>query len=126
MCTRCSTVSATTLSGNRYFCRRSTGRELEHYNSGTMTRRTDNQEILGKDYLEVHPRDAKDKGVTDEDIVRIFSDRGSVNIPIKVSPHFSYSVTPDGNLNRNADALIGMHSSYIRPGYDTIIFYASR
>ena len=26
-----------------------TGRELEHYNSGTMTRRTDNQKILSKD-----------------------------------------------------------------------------
>ncbi|QCX39198.1 formate dehydrogenase subunit alpha [Aureibaculum algae] len=62
-----------------------TGRELEHYNSGTMTRRTDNQSILSKDYLEVNPRDAKIKGITDEDIVRIFSDRGSVNIPVKIS-----------------------------------------
>ncbi|WP_117882687.1 formate dehydrogenase subunit alpha [Aureibaculum luteum] len=62
-----------------------TGRELEHYNSGTMTRRTDNQSILSKDYLEVNPKDAKIKGITDEDIVRIFSDRGSVNIPVKIS-----------------------------------------
>jgi len=62
-----------------------TGRELEHYNSGTMTRRTDNQVILGKDYLEVHPKDAKEKGVSDKDMVRIFSDRGSVNIPVKYS-----------------------------------------
>jgi formate dehydrogenase major subunit len=62
-----------------------TGRELEHYNSGTMTRRTDNQSILAKDYLEVHPRDAKEKGIADKEMVRIFSDRGSVNIPIKYS-----------------------------------------
>ena len=62
-----------------------TGRELEHYNSGTMTRRTDNQTILSKDYLEVHPRDAKEKGIADKDMVRIFSDRGSVNILIKYS-----------------------------------------
>ncbi|MCL4121403.1 UNVERIFIED_CONTAM: hypothetical protein GTU68_049435 [Idotea baltica] len=62
-----------------------TGRELEHYNSGTMTRRTDNQSILSIDYLEVNPKDAKIKGIIDEDIVRIFSDRGSVNIPIKIS-----------------------------------------
>jgi len=62
-----------------------TGRELEHYNSGTMTRRTDNQVILAKDYLEVHPKDAKEKGIADKDVVRIFSDRGSVNIPIKYS-----------------------------------------
>lgn len=62
-----------------------TGRELEHYNSGTMTRRTDNQEILGKDYLEVHPKDALEKGIKDTETVRIFSDRGSVNIPVKYS-----------------------------------------
>jgi formate dehydrogenase major subunit len=62
-----------------------TGRELEHYNSGTMTRRTDNQEILAKDYLEVHPKDALAKGIKDAETVRIFSDRGSVNISIKYS-----------------------------------------
>ncbi len=60
-----------------------TGRELEHYNSGTMTRRTDNQIILGEDILEVHPKDALDKGIKDNEMVRLFSDRGSVNIPIK-------------------------------------------
>jgi formate dehydrogenase major subunit len=60
-----------------------TGRELEHYNSGTMTRRTDNQLILGKDILEVHPKDAMAKGIKDGDIVNLFSDRGSVNIPVK-------------------------------------------
>lgn len=62
-----------------------TGRELEHYNSGTMTRRTDNQTILGKDYLEVHPKDAIAKGLKDNDTAIIFSDRGSVEIPIKYS-----------------------------------------
>ena len=62
-----------------------TGRELEHYNSGTMTRRTDNQKILSKDVLEVHPKDAKRKGIKDNETVRIFSDRGSVEIPIKYS-----------------------------------------
>tara|TARA_R110002110_G_scaffold5227_3_gene27151 strand:- start:254 stop:1948 length:1695 start_codon:yes stop_codon:yes gene_type:complete len=62
-----------------------TGRELEHYNSGTMTRRTDNQKILAKDVLEVHPKDAIRKGIEDHEIVRIFSDRGSVEIPVKFS-----------------------------------------
>ncbi len=62
-----------------------TGRELEHYNSGTMTRRTDNQIILPTDYLEVHPKDAKRKGIEDLETVRLFSDRGSVNISIKYS-----------------------------------------
>jgi len=31
----------------------------------------------------VHPKDALDKGIKDEEMVRLFSDRGSVNIPIK-------------------------------------------
>jgi formate dehydrogenase major subunit len=69
-----------------------TGRELEHYNSGTMTRRTDNQKILAKDVLEVHPRDAKRKGIEDNETVRIFSDRGSVEIPIKYSKNVKRGV----------------------------------
>ena len=69
-----------------------TGRELEHYNSGTMTRRTDNQKILSKDVLEVHPRDAKKKGIEDHETVRIFSDRGSVEIPIKYSKNVKRGV----------------------------------
>lgn len=69
-----------------------TGRELEHYNSGTMTRRTDNQKILAKDVLEVHPKDAIRKGIEDHETVRIFSDRGSVNIPIKYSKNVKRGV----------------------------------
>jgi formate dehydrogenase major subunit len=71
--------------GKKYPFILTTGRELEHYNSGTMTRRTDNQTILPQDVLEVHPRDAKAKGIEDNETVRIFSDRGSVHIPIKYS-----------------------------------------
>ena len=70
---------------NKYPFILTTGRELEHYNSGTMTRRTDNQIIASKDVLEVHPKDALKKGVKDNEMVRIFSERGSVNIPIKYS-----------------------------------------
>ena len=62
-----------------------TARQLEHYNAGTMTRRTDNQKISPMDYLEVNPLDAADKGITAHDRVRIFSDRGSVEIPVKLN-----------------------------------------
>ena len=78
--------------GEKYPFILTTGRELEHYNSGTMTRRTDNQAILGKDYLEVHPKDAIKKGIKDKEIVRIFSDRGSVNIPIKYSKNVKQGI----------------------------------
>ena len=71
--------------GKQYPFILTTGRELEHYNSGTMTRRTDNQQLLHKDVLEVHPRDAIRKGIDDHELVRIFSDRGSVNIHVKYS-----------------------------------------
>ena len=67
-----------------------TGRMLEHYNSGTMTRRTDNQAILSNDYLEINPLDAGKKGISAGDTVRIFSDRGSVKIPVKLN----YTVKP--------------------------------
>ncbi len=70
--------------GKKYPFILTTGRELEHYNSGTMTRRTDNQTLLPKDILEVNPKDAKQKGIEDNEIVRIFSDRGSVQHSNKV------------------------------------------
>ena len=62
-----------------------TSRLLEHYNSGTMTRRTDNQKIAPNDYLQISPADAKTKGIVDNEKVRIFSDRGSVEIFVKIS-----------------------------------------
>jgi len=67
-----------------------TARQLEHYNSGTMTRRTANQKISSNDYLEINPLDAGKKGISEGDFVRIFSDRGSVNIPVKLN----YTVKP--------------------------------
>ncbi len=67
-----------------------TARQLEHYNSGTMTRRTDNQKISPNDYLEINPLDAGKKGIQHGDKVRIFSDRGSVEIPVKLN----YTVKP--------------------------------
>ena len=62
-----------------------TARQLEHYNAGTMTRRTDNQQLSPMDYLEINPLDAADKDISADDKVRIFSDRGSVNIPVKLT-----------------------------------------
>ncbi len=64
-----------------------TARQLEHYNAGTMTRRTDNQEISSTDYLEINPLDAANKNINTGDRVRIFSDRGSVIIPVKITYH---------------------------------------
>ncbi|MCD6598061.1 MAG: formate dehydrogenase subunit alpha, partial [Bacteroidales bacterium] len=70
---------------NQYPFILTTARQLEHYNAGTMTRRTDNQEISPMDYLEINPLDAADKDINADDNVRIFSDRGSVEIPVKLT-----------------------------------------
>jgi formate dehydrogenase major subunit len=62
-----------------------TGRVLEHYNCGTMTRRTGNARIVTEDVLAIHPADAARKQITTGDLVRIFSARGEVRMHAKVS-----------------------------------------
>jgi len=71
--------------GIRYPYILTTARQLEHYNSGTMTRRTDNQRISPIDYLEINPLDAAKKRINEGDRVKIFSDRGSVEISAKLN-----------------------------------------
>ena len=62
-----------------------TGRILEHYNCGTMTRRTGNSDIVGEDLLTIHPADAKRKGIVTGDLVRLFSARGEVRLKASVT-----------------------------------------
>ncbi len=62
-----------------------TNRELEHYNCGTMTRRTPNREIVPEDVLLMNPYDAVRKGIQDEDVVRMKSARGEINIRVHVT-----------------------------------------
>lgn len=62
-----------------------TGRLLEHYNCGTMTRRTRNSQIVSKDVLTINPVDAKKKEIRSGDHVRIFSSRGEVTLEADVN-----------------------------------------
>ena len=62
-----------------------TGRGLEHYNSGTMTRRTPNRELVTADILFIHPQDAEAKGIKSGDFVNIYSERGQTNMQVKLS-----------------------------------------
>jgi formate dehydrogenase major subunit len=62
-----------------------TGRLLEHYNCGSMTRRTPNGEIVTEDVLVVHPEDAQFKDVDTGDLARLFSARGEVELRVSVS-----------------------------------------
>ena len=63
-----------------------TGRRLEHYNAGTMTRRTGNLELMSSDWLEMHPDDAADMGLRDGETVRVRSRRGEIQLPVQITP----------------------------------------
>jgi len=62
-----------------------TNRELEHYNCGTMTRRTANEEILSDDYLLINPEDAKENAIVDGDYVCLESPRGKVDVKARIT-----------------------------------------
>jgi formate dehydrogenase major subunit len=62
-----------------------TGRRLEHYNAGTMTRRTANLLLLPDERLDVHPVDAARLGVVEGGPVVVTSRRGQVNVPARVT-----------------------------------------
>jgi formate dehydrogenase major subunit len=62
-----------------------TGRRLEHYNAGTMTRRTGNLSLMPADWLEVHPDDAAGLGIADGEPVRVRSRRGEIELPALIT-----------------------------------------
>ncbi len=62
-----------------------TNRELEHYNAGTMTRRTANSAILTEDVLLINPADAAGNGIGDGDMVCVESPRGKVDIKARIT-----------------------------------------
>jgi formate dehydrogenase major subunit len=62
-----------------------TGRILQHYNAGTMTRRTGNARLVDRDVLEVHPLDAARLWITDGDKVSVRSRVGRIEIEAKVT-----------------------------------------
>ena len=62
-----------------------TNRELEHYNAGTMTRRTGNVDILTEDVILIHPDDASAHFIDDGDMVCVESPRGKVDIKARLT-----------------------------------------
>lgn len=62
-----------------------TNRELEHYNSGVMTCRTPNEQLLTEDVLLIHPDDAKEYLINDGDMVCVESPRGKVDLKSRIS-----------------------------------------
>ncbi len=62
-----------------------TGRRLEHYNSGTMTRRTPNLRLREEELVELSAADAGRIGIADGDRVRVESRRGAVELGAAIS-----------------------------------------
>ena len=59
-----------------------TGRMLEHWHTGTMTRRIPQlHKAVPGGFVEMHPEDAKALGVGDGGLVKVSSRRGSVTLP---------------------------------------------
>jgi formate dehydrogenase major subunit len=62
-----------------------TGRRLQHYNAGTMTRRTANIELVDRDWLEINPEDAQRLWIADGQRVTVRSAVGWIETEAKVT-----------------------------------------
>ncbi|WP_435361148.1 formate dehydrogenase subunit alpha [Haloarchaeobius sp. DFWS5] len=63
-----------------------TGRVLQQFNSGAVTRRSDVlTRLRGEDSLQMHPDDATARNIEDGDRVRVTNDRGSVTVAAEVT-----------------------------------------
>ncbi len=62
-----------------------TGRVLEHYNCGSMTRRTPNRELVERDVLLINPLDAHREGFEDNDFIELSSPKGTTHMHCKIT-----------------------------------------
>ena len=67
-----------------------TGRALEHYNAGSMTRRSANARLRPHDALDVHPDDARARGIAEGDAVVVRSASGEA----RAVAHLDRGVAP--------------------------------
>jgi formate dehydrogenase major subunit/formate dehydrogenase alpha subunit len=64
----------------------STGRTLYHYNAATQTRREEGLDLKQSEaFIEIHPYDAKIRGIHHRDVVEVKTRRGSVQVRAVVS-----------------------------------------
>ena len=87
-----------------------TGRRLVHYNTGSMTRRTPDTELLPAETLDIHPRDAFRLGIADGHPVEVTSRRGTMRLSARVTDEvgpgelFTAFHFPDAPANRLTSA----------------------
>jgi formate dehydrogenase alpha subunit len=64
-----------------------TGRVLQQFNSGAVTRRSDIlMKMRGEDVLQINPADAKERDIEDGDAVTVANERGEVRVEADVTP----------------------------------------
>lgn len=63
----------------------STGRRREHYNNGSMTRRTGIYKVWDHETVEINPHDAFRLDIIDGEMVKVVSRRGEVSVKAKVT-----------------------------------------
>ncbi|MFQ3295109.1 MAG: formate dehydrogenase alpha subunit [Halobacteriales archaeon] len=90
---------------DEYLLRLTTGRIEEHYNTGEMSRRSENlMRKTDENFIDIHPKDADAKGIEDGDMVRLRTRRGEIAVRAQVTdaakqgtvwttPHFTDSQT---------------------------------
>ncbi|MDM4721897.1 formate dehydrogenase subunit alpha [Micromonospora sp. WMMA1363] len=88
-----------------------TGRRLVHYNSGSMSRRTPNNDLRPHEVLDLHPDDAARLRLADGDLLGVTSRRATVIFPVHVTETvgpgqlftaFSFPDTPTNALTSDA------------------------
>ena len=82
-----------------------TGRIEEHYNTGEMSRRSENlMRKTDHNFIDIHPDDAEERGIEDGDVVQLQTRRGQIDVTASVTeatkrgvvwttPHFEDSPT---------------------------------
>ena len=64
-----------------------TGRVLQHFNSGALTRRSGTLvRLRGEDVLQIHPDDAASRDIADGETVRVSNERGEVTLKTDLTP----------------------------------------
>lgn len=88
-----------------------TGRRGEHYNSGTMTRRTDNLRLAAREMLDVDAGDASVLGVPDGGFVEVTSRHGKAVLQARITDDvvpgqvFAAFHFPDATINNLTSAI---------------------
>jgi formate dehydrogenase major subunit len=83
-----------------------TGRRGEHYNTGSMTRRTGNLDLLGQETIDLDAGDAADLGVLEGEWVEVSSRHGMAMLPVRITDEvppgevFTGFHFPDAGVNR--------------------------